>query len=170
MSFLLEGMYYRHLSCPKTHRTGTDALSTEVLREISYDINTLFVYVYENEQRLLPDKNRASNIFVDSVGFSKGVIFFRDPPGATGKILVTKLLLAKVRQLKDMTLAVASSGITATLLSDGRTEYSTFKLPMDMASSDNPICCLSKSLHWPRCQKDAGYSYGMNLPCHTGQF
>lgn len=167
MLFLLEGMYYRHLGFPKT---GTDALHREVLREISDDINTLFVYVNENERRLLLDKKRASNTFVDSVGFSKGVIFFRDAPGATGKILVTKLLLDKVRQLKDMTLAVASSGITATLLSDGRNEHSTFKLPMDIASSDNPIFCLSKSLHFPKCQKGAGYSYGMKLPCHTGQF
>lgn len=43
-----------------------------------------------------------------------------DGPGRTGKIFVTKLLLAKVRQKKGIALAVAFSGITATLLPRGR--------------------------------------------------
>lgn len=46
-------------------------------------------------------------------------MFFLDATGGTGKIFVTKLLLAKVQQHKDTVLAVALSGIAATLLPGG---------------------------------------------------
>jgi len=39
------------------------------------------------------------------------------------------LLLAQIRPPGNVALAVASSGLAATLLSGGRTAHSTFKLP-----------------------------------------
>ncbi|GFS92700.1 ATP-dependent DNA helicase [Trichonephila clavipes] len=43
-----------------------------------------------------------------------------------------------------MAVAVASSGIAATLLAGGRTEHSAFKLPLDLARSDSATCNISK--------------------------
>ncbi|XP_071579754.1 uncharacterized protein [Temnothorax nylanderi] len=56
-----------------------------------------------------------------------------DAPGGTGKTFVISLILAKVRSQKKIAIAVASSGIAATLLSGGRTAHSTFKLPLNVS-------------------------------------
>ncbi|GBM94796.1 hypothetical protein AVEN_69351-1 [Araneus ventricosus] len=42
-------------------------------------------------------------------------------------------------------LAVASSGITATLLTGGRTAFSVFKLPLNLSCVENPICNISRN-------------------------
>ena len=42
-------------------------------------------------------------------------------------------------------LAVASSGIAATLLEGGKTAHSTFKLPLNPERSDKPVCNISKN-------------------------
>ena len=55
---------------------------------------------------------------------SKGK-YFLDVPGGTGKTFIINLLLAKVRFDKKIALAVASSGIAATLLEGGQTAHST---------------------------------------------
>jgi len=54
------------------------------------------------------------------------------------------LLLAKIRQRKKIALAVASSGIASTLLRGGRTAQSAFKLPLNLAHGDHPVCDISK--------------------------
>ena len=60
---------------------------------------------------------------------NQGGFWFLDAPGGTGKTFLTKLILANVRKNGHKALAVASSGIAATLLPGGRTAHSTFKLP-----------------------------------------
>ena len=50
---------------------------------------------------------------------------FLDVPAGTGKTFLINLLLAKVRFDKKNVLAVASSGIAATVLEGGRTAHST---------------------------------------------
>uniref|UniRef100_A0A0L8I2A8 ATP-dependent DNA helicase n=1 Tax=Octopus bimaculoides TaxID=37653 RepID=A0A0L8I2A8_OCTBM len=67
-----------------------------------------------------------------------------DAPGGTGKTLLINLLLAKVRQ-KKIALAVASSGIAATLLTGGRTAHSTFKLPLNLIQNESPLCNITKN-------------------------
>ncbi|GBN08688.1 hypothetical protein AVEN_73486-1 [Araneus ventricosus] len=42
-------------------------------------------------------------------------------------------------------LAVASSGIAATLLTGGRTAHSVFKLPLNLPCVENPICNISRN-------------------------
>nr|KAI8748380.1 ATP-dependent DNA helicase PIF1 [Biomphalaria glabrata] len=73
----------------------------------------------------------------------RGIVFL-DAPGGTGKTFLINLLLAKVRQQNKIALAVASSGIAATLLQGGRTAHSTFKLPLNLAHGDTPVCDISK--------------------------
>lgn len=63
-----------------------------------------------------------------------------DAPGGTGKTFLANLLLAKVRQSGKKALAVASSGIAATLLNGGKTAYSTFKLPLAVS-----VCSIRKN-------------------------
>ena len=46
---------------------------------------------------------------------------------------------------KEITLTVASSGITATLLPGGQTAHTSFKLPLNHSTTDKPVCNISKN-------------------------
>ncbi|KAL8606454.1 hypothetical protein ACOMHN_015543 [Nucella lapillus] len=129
---------------PLPRRNEAAALSTEILRETSYNSELLAAYVKENEQIMVSDQQVAFNLIMAKEEEQSGGIFFLDAPGGTGKTFVTNLILAKVRQKKEIALAVASSGIAATLLEGGRTAHSAFKLPLDLSRQESPTCNISK--------------------------
>jgi len=52
--------------------------------------------------------------------------------------------LASVRKDHGIALAVASSGIAATLLEGGKTVYSVFKLPLNLTRVETPMCNIFK--------------------------
>ena len=68
--------------------------------------------------------------------------FFIDGPAGTGKTFLYNTLLANIRLHGDIAIAVASSGIAALLISDGRTAHSRFKIPLkvDEFSTCNISC------------------------------
>ncbi|GFX09790.1 ATP-dependent DNA helicase [Trichonephila clavipes] len=70
--------------------------------------------------------------------------FFSDVPGGTGKTFLISLILAKIRSQQKIALAVASSGIAATLLDGGRTAHSTFKLPLDVHNKPDAMCNIKR--------------------------
>ncbi|GBP05743.1 ATP-dependent DNA helicase PIF1 [Eumeta japonica] len=75
--------------------------------------------------------------------------------GGTGKTFLINLLLKKVRSTGKIALAVASSGIAATLLEGGRTAHSTFKLPLKIATDDNiSVCSVSKQSNTGKLMRD----------------
>lgn len=57
---------------------------------------------------------------------------------------MTNLILAKVRSQRKLAIAVASSGIAATLLTGGRTAHSTFKLPLTVSLERENVCSSRK--------------------------
>ena len=69
--------------------------------------------------------------------YGTGALFFLDSAGGTGKTMVQNTVLKKLRSQKHVTLAVASSGIAATLLDSGRTAYSRFKILLDAESTSS---------------------------------
>uniref|UniRef100_A0A2S2QXL1 ATP-dependent DNA helicase n=1 Tax=Sipha flava TaxID=143950 RepID=A0A2S2QXL1_9HEMI len=70
------------------------------------------------------------------------------------KTFLFNLVLAKVRSTRDIALAVASSGIAATLLEGGRTAHATFKLPLNLTASATPFCNISKQSNFAEVLKD----------------
>lgn len=76
---------------------------------------------------------------------ASGGLYFLDAPGGTGKTFVISLILAKVRSQKNIALAIASSGIAATLLDGGRTAHSALKLPLNLQTSETPTCNVKKN-------------------------
>ncbi|CAB3241119.1 unnamed protein product [Arctia plantaginis] len=76
---------------------------------------------------------------------NKAFFFFLDAPGGTGKTFLISLILAKIRSQQKIALAVASSGIAATLLDGGRTAHSTFKLPLDVHNKPDAMCNIKKN-------------------------
>ena len=69
-------------------------------------------------------------------------IFFIDGPGGTGKTYLYRAILASLRSAGHIALAVATSGIAATILCRGRTTHSWFKIPLDPDAAS--ICSVSK--------------------------
>uniref|UniRef100_A0A0L8FMJ1 ATP-dependent DNA helicase n=1 Tax=Octopus bimaculoides TaxID=37653 RepID=A0A0L8FMJ1_OCTBM len=64
-------------------------------------------------------------------------------PGGTGKTFIINLISAKLQQNKQIALAVALSGIAATLLNGGHTAHSCFKLPLDLSKKEIATCNIS---------------------------
>lgn len=140
----LGGKVLPSFGLPEVQRNQDDNLNHEVLRETTYNIEALNQEVATNEPKLLPDQRTAYSTIINSAQYQKGGIFFLDAPGGTGKTFVINLLLAKVRQHQQIALAVASSGIAATLLPGGRTAHAAFKLPLNLATNENATCNISK--------------------------
>ncbi|CAG4974232.1 unnamed protein product [Colias eurytheme] len=80
-----------------------------------------------------------------AVNSGSGGIYFLDAPGGTGKTFLISLLLVRIRSRNDVALAMASSGIAATLLEGGRTAHSALKLPLNMQITETPICNIAKN-------------------------
>ncbi|XP_030969930.1 uncharacterized protein LOC115990223 [Quercus lobata] len=68
--------------------------------------------------------------------------FFVDGPGGTGKTFLYHALLASLRSDGHIAIATATSSIAATLLPDGRTTHSRFKIPLIPEASST--CSISK--------------------------
>lgn len=133
------------LQRPHVRRFPTSSSVPDLLRETSYNVEELEIYLAENMPKLLPEQRAAFDAIVDSVRYQTGGIFFLGALGSTGKTFVTKLILAELRRTGDIALAVASSGSAATLLSGGKTAHSAFKLPLDLVKENTPICNISKN-------------------------
>ncbi|CAN1756988.1 ATP-dependent DNA helicase pif1 [Linum perenne] len=78
---------------------------------------------------------------IDS-GHNKGNLFFLHGHGGTGKTYLCNCIVSKVRSRGKIALVVASSGIAATLLPDGVTAHSHFKIPLDVDHSST--CSVKK--------------------------
>ena len=89
---------------------------------------------YEDNVNLLNEEQ--ANIFNrirEKVNNGHSGFLFIDAPGGTGKTFLLNVILSYVRSLPEergIALAVAGSGIAATLLKLGRTAHSQFKLPL----------------------------------------
>ncbi|GFS87717.1 ATP-dependent DNA helicase [Trichonephila clavipes] len=108
----ISGKKLSDFGIPTPQRRGE--LSTDLIKELSYNIALLDTQVSETEPRLLPEQKDIYN-----------------------KIL-QRVELAKICKDRNIALAVASSGIAATLLSGGRTAHWVFKLPLNLASEETP--------------------------------
>ena len=90
-------------------------------------------YLSANQSLLNDDQRRVFEAVCGAVDSAAGGMFFLDAPGGTGKTFLLNCILEYVdylRQRNDVALAVAGSGIAATLLKLGRTAHSRFKLPI----------------------------------------
>ncbi|XP_053595501.1 uncharacterized protein LOC128667822 [Microplitis demolitor] len=119
-------------------------INQQYLNELAYDTDKLTKEVIKSVPILNKEQKEAYESILNSVVSDSGRLFFLDAPGGTGKTFLINLLLAKMRSRKSIAIAVASSGIAATLIDGGKTAHSTFKLPLEMNHSDNILCNISK--------------------------
>ncbi|XP_039282843.1 uncharacterized protein LOC120351029 isoform X2 [Nilaparvata lugens] len=133
------------LGMPAPTRTATAAFDVDLRREQSYNINDLQAYVQSNIPKLTWEQKGIYDRIMQMINDGVGGTFFLDAPGGTGKTFLIRLILATVRSKSDIALALASSGIAATLLPGGRTAHSALKLPLNMQIIETPTCNISKA-------------------------
>ncbi|XP_073821564.1 uncharacterized protein [Musca autumnalis] len=121
------------------------AFNQELRREKQYDCDALRELVRTSVPLLNRQQKYAYQTIMQAVNNGTGGFFFLDAPGGTGKTFLLALILATIRSENDIALALASSGIAATLLEGGRTAHSALKLPLNMQINENPTCNISKN-------------------------
>ncbi|UYV82863.1 hypothetical protein LAZ67_22001131, partial [Cordylochernes scorpioides] len=114
--------------------------NSDILRELAYDTAELEDNVASMLPKLLPEQRRVFDAVLAKINLSQPIIIFLDAPGGTGKTFLLNLLLAMIRKEQNIAIAVASSGIAATLLAGGRTAHSVLKLPLTFAEGQTAVC------------------------------
>ncbi|XP_026471532.1 uncharacterized protein LOC113375801 [Ctenocephalides felis] len=117
MSLILFG-----LSAPS--RAAVDIMNSDAQREHQFVKTALATFVANNEILLTAEQLNA--------------------PGGTGKTFIISLILAHVRSQNNIALAIAALGIAATLLEEGRTAHSAFKLPLNVHVNPEAMCNMKK--------------------------
>ncbi|XP_026467790.1 uncharacterized protein LOC113371378 [Ctenocephalides felis] len=124
MCLLMANKILSCLGLTAPNRCVEDAFNHELRREQQYDIKTLTEIVRTTVPKLNDHQRIVYDDLIQAVNSGSGGIFFLDAPGGTGKTFLLSLLLAKIRSQNNVALALASSGIAATLLEVGRTAHS----------------------------------------------
>lgn len=144
LCLLMSGKILTQIHMPAPNRQSRDVLNRELERERAYNTATLQQQVQRNVPLLNEQQKSAYDQLLKAVDDGYGGLFFLDAPGGTGKTFLISLLLATIRAQGSIALALASTGIAATLLEGGRTAHSALKLPLDMQINENPVCNIAK--------------------------
>ncbi|GBP20921.1 hypothetical protein EVAR_80741_1 [Eumeta japonica] len=126
------------------NRTASDLMNTEMNRELQYSTVEMAAIVARNVPLMNEEQRTIYDRIMLAVSAGQGGFFFLDAPGGTGKTFVISLILAEIRSNNGIALAVASSGIAATLLDGGRTAHSVFKLPLNIQNNPDAVCNIKK--------------------------
>ena len=115
----MTGKRLDQLGLDAVEREEGDILDVEYLRERNYNTEELQAHVQEKKPSLNEDQKKAFDFILEQVESRQGGIVFLDAPGGTGKTYLTNLILAEIRSRGELALAIASSGIAATLMDGG---------------------------------------------------
>jgi len=97
-----------------------------------------------NVSKLNDHQKNVYDTIMQAVQNEAGGLYSLDAPGGTGKTFVISLILANILAQGKIALALASSGIAATLLDKGRTAHSALKLRLPL----NVQVCLYSLIDW----------------------
>ena len=122
-----------------------NAFNRELDRERQYDRIALSQSAQSKVSLLNQQQKIAYDIIMKAVNVGNGGFYFLDAPGGTGKTFLISLILDTIRSQGKIALALASSGIAATLLEGGRTAHSALKLPLNLQTIDEPTCNITKT-------------------------
>ena len=139
---------------------GLDKSNDILRREKSYNKQKLTETVSHNIKLLNNDQKHVFDCIIKLIKKRKKNKastrnqngFFIDASGGTGKSFVLNLLLDYVRAEGMIALAVASSGIAATILHGGRTAHNTFKIPI-METHENRSCSIKRNTNLANLMK-----------------
>lgn len=90
----------------------------------------------DEQEKILNNVNR-------SLLIKKQILLFIDAPGGSGKTFLLNQIITHNLLKNRKVISVASSGIAAILLKNGRTAHSLFKIPLNI--NEESVCDLNKS-------------------------
>ncbi|XP_071916245.1 uncharacterized protein [Coffea arabica] len=116
-------------------------------QRITKEIETKRSVQFTEEDLLMSSKFNAGqklayDFIMSQVFSTKAQSFFINVPGGTGKTFLYRSILATLRSQGYIAIAVASSGVAASILPGGRTANLRFKIPLDI--SKTKACQVSK--------------------------
>lgn len=153
LCILISNLPLSHYGMSSPDRPAADLVNTDLQREKQYNDVDLATIIVNNEPLLTAEQKNIYNRIMLTVDADQGGFFFLDAPGGTGKTFLISLILAKTRSQQKIALAIASSGIAATLLDGGQTAHSALKLPLDIHNKPNAMCNIKKKAEWLQCCK-----------------
>ncbi|GFV16612.1 ATP-dependent DNA helicase [Trichonephila clavipes] len=133
------------LGMPASNRPENNLFDRDLQRETHYDSDELGTFIRTNLPQLILEQSIAYDRIMRAITEQSGGLFFIDAPGGTGKTFLLSLILATIRSQNNIALAIASSGIAATLLDGGRTTHSAWKLLLNLKNTEAPTCNISKN-------------------------
>ncbi|GFX33072.1 ATP-dependent DNA helicase [Trichonephila clavipes] len=133
------------LGMPASNRPENNLFDRDLQRETHYDSDELGTFIKTNLPQLILEQSNAYDRIMRAITEQSGGLFFIDAPGGTGKTFLLSLILATIRSQNNIALAIASSGIAATLLDGGRTTHSAWKLLLNLKNTEAPTCNISKN-------------------------
>ncbi|KAF2898048.1 hypothetical protein ILUMI_08127 [Ignelater luminosus] len=142
---MMSGKMLNELGMSAPNRPMNDAFNREFERERQYDTTALSESVQSKVPLLNQKQKTAYDTIIKAVNDGNGGIFFIDAPGGTGKTFLISLILDTIRAQSQIGLAVASSGIAATLLEGGRTAHSALKRLLNLQTIEEPTCNITKT-------------------------
>lgn len=110
-----------------------------------YNVKALKEEIKIKIPQLLPEQKVVLDYIMEKIASNTGALLFVDAPGGNGKTFLINIILSIIRSENKIALAVASSGIAATLPRVGRTAHSLLELPLNLINSENPIYDISKN-------------------------
>jgi len=99
----------------------------EIFEEASIEANKDDVALSDT---LNKEQWAAYDEIMSSIDIEDGGLFFVDGPGGTGKTYLYRALLTTIRSQKKNAVAIATSGVAASIMPGGRTVHSRFKIPL----------------------------------------
>uniref|UniRef100_A0A0D3A3Y7 ATP-dependent DNA helicase n=1 Tax=Brassica oleracea var. oleracea TaxID=109376 RepID=A0A0D3A3Y7_BRAOL len=107
-------------------------------QELDYDVAEETLRHDMQFNKLNPDQRAISEAVLDSVDKKDGKLFFVYGAEGTWKTFLYKTIISRIHSRKQIVLPVASSGIAALLLPNGRTAHSRFNIPLKL--SEDKLC------------------------------
>ena len=96
----------------------------------------------ENVAKLNGEQYFAYDAIMEAIQGNGPKMFFIDGLGGTGKSFVYNTLIGNIQSLRKDVIVVATSGIAALILHDGRTAHSVFKIPIPVLHDS--VCSIAK--------------------------
>jgi hypothetical protein len=104
-------------------------MSRDHYRELIEELNIGYGEEHLKMIQTLNAEQRAGfDLIMNHVEKKVGQVFFVDGPGGTGKTYIYKVLLVKVCSMNLIAIATTTSGIAASIMPDGCTAHSRFKI------------------------------------------
>ena len=155
MVMAMGGLALEDYGLPRPERDAAERTGQDYKREVSYNVEQQRMMAEQKIESLTADQRQIFIRFTGQLENQNGGLYFLDAPGGCGKTFLLETILASIRGRGQIAIATAGSGLAATLLPGGRTVHSTFKVPLNVATSDNAICSVKKGTSLCRLFKEA---------------